>query len=380
MTAPASPTHPHVIQPTYQKLALIVLGLVAFGYGLAQAKPIMVPLLFALLLAMLLNPLVNYLVRHRWNRILSITLAVLLAMAATAGLLYFILTQAAHFTETLPDLKTKVAALGHKVQGWVMARTGMEPKAMDDAVDKATKEGLNKGGALVGGALLTMGSVFAFFFLLPVFTFLLLLYKKLLLAFIHRLFPAEDQPTVNRITQESKGVAQSYLVGLILEAGIVTALNFGGLLLIGVPYALLLAVVASVLNLIPYIGMITATILPMVIALATMEPSAALWVLALYSAVQFIDNNFIVPKVVASRVELNALVSIIVVMVGGALWGIPGMFLAIPLTALLKVTFDHVPSLQPFGFVLGNDDGSPPKASPISRWSRTKKKATKEKG
>ncbi len=374
MPEPATSTHPHVIQPTYQKLALIVLGLVAFCYGLAQAKPIIVPLLFALLLAMLLNPLVNFLTRHRFHRILAIFLAVLLAMACAAGLLYFILTQAAHFTETLPDLKEKVGALGHKVQTWLQERTNMEAQAMDDAVEKAKDQGLNKGGALVGGALLTMGSVFAFFFLLPVFTFLLLLYKKLLLAFIHRLFPAEHQATVNRITHESKGVAQSYLVGLILEAAIVTALNFGGLLLIGVPYALLLAVLASVLNLVPYIGMITATILPMVIALATLEPSAALWVLALYSAVQFIDNNLIVPNVVASRVELNALVSIIVVMVGGALWGIPGMFLAIPLTAVLKVTFDHVPGLQPFGFVLGNDDGTPRKAPMLSTWFGKKKK------
>ena len=374
MPEPATSTHPHVIQPTYQKLALIVLGLVAFCYGLAQAKPIIVPLLFALLLAMLLNPLVNFLTRHRFHRILAIFLAVLLAMACAAGLLYFILTQAAHFTETLPDLKEKVGALGHKVQTWVQERTNMEAQAMDDAVEKAKDQGLNKGGALVGGALLTMGSVFAFFFLLPVFTFLLLLYKKLLLAFIHRLFPAEHQATVNRITHESKGVAQSYLMGLIMEAAIVTALNFGGLLLIGVPYALLLAVLASVLNLVPYIGMITATILPMVIALATMEPGAALWVLALYSAVQFIDNNLIVPNVVASRVELNALVSIIVVMVGGALWGIPGMFLAIPLTAVLKVTFDHVPGLQPFGFVLGNDDGTPRKAPMLSTWFGKKKK------
>lgn len=373
MTEPATTTHPHVIQPTYQKLALIVLGLVAFGYGLAQAKPIIVPLLFAMLLAMLLNPLVNFLTRHRFHRILAIFLSVLLAMACAAGLLYFILTQAAHFTETLPDLQEKVGALGHKVQSWVQERTNIEAQAMDEAMEKAKNQGLNKGGALVGGALLTMGSVFAFFFLLPVFTFLLLLYKKLLLAFVHRLFPEEHQATVSRVTQESKGVAQSYLKGLMMEAAIVTALNFGGLLLIGVPYALLLAVLASVLNLVPYIGMITATILPMVIALATLEPSAALWVLALYSAVQFIDNNLIVPNVVASRVELNALVSIIVVMVGGALWGIPGMFLAIPLTAVLKVTFDHVPGLQPFGFVLGNDDGSPRKAPLLSRWFGAKK-------
>jgi len=149
---------------------------------------------------------------------------------------------------------------------------------------------------------------------------------------------------------------QRYLVGLLFEAGIVTALNWAGLMIIGVEYSLLLAVIGALLNLIPYIGMIIATTLPMVIALATLGPGAALWVLALYVFVQFLDNNFIVPKVVASRVELNALVSIIVVMIGGALWGIPGMFLALPLTAMLKVIFDRVPGLEPFGLVPADED------------------------
>ena len=373
MNEPATTTHPHVIQPVYQKLALIVLGLVALVYGLVQAQPIVVPLLFALLLALLLNPLVNFLTRHGLNRVVAIALAVLLAMCCATGLSYFIITQAAHFSASLPGLEEKVGALGGKLQGWVLSRTDLDAKTVDDALATAKKESMTLGGKLVGGALITMGSVFAFAFLLPVFTFLFLLYKRLLLTFIDQLFSPTQLGAVHHMLQSAKGVAQSYLIGLILQAGIVTVLNFAGLLIIGVPYALLLAVIAAVLNLIPYIGMIIATVLPMVIALATMEPSAALWVLVLYSAVQFVDNNFIVPNVVASRVELNALVSIIVVMIGGALWGIPGMFLAIPLTAVLKVAFDHVPGLKPFGYVLGSDDGTPRKPTLHARWFGKKK-------
>jgi predicted PurR-regulated permease PerM len=77
-------------------------------------------------------------------------------------------------------------------------------------------------------------------------------------------------------------------------------------------------------------------------------------VLLLYLFIQFIDNNYIVPAVVASRVKINALVSVIVVLIGGALWGVSGMFLSIPLTAILKVVFDHIESLKPWGFLLGN--------------------------
>ncbi len=363
MPEPATPSHPKVTQPAYQKLSLIMLGLVALFYALGQAQPIVVPLLFALLLALLLNPLVNRFSRMHIPRVLGIALAVLLAMVCAAGVSYFILTQAVHFSDTLPDLQAKLAALGDRMKHWVETRTSMEPKAVDEAVAKARAEGLTTGGKLVGGALLTMGTVFAFAFLLPVFTFLFLLYKKLLLTFIARLFPETYQAVVQEVLQGSKGVAQHYLTGLILEAGIVTVLNFVGLLFLGMPYALLLSVLAAVLNLIPYVGMLVATLLAVVIALATRDTGTAVWVLALYSGVQFIDNNFIVPRVVASRVEINALFSIVVVMVGGALWGIPGMFLAIPLTAICKVVFDRVPGMEPFGFVLGSDDGSPKKPS-----------------
>ena len=353
---PGSTVAQKIIQPHYQKLSIIVLGLVGLFYGLTFAEPIVVPLLFALLLAMLLNPAVNGMVRWRIPRVLAIAISVLLAMAALAGLAYFIFTQAAHFRETLPQLKEKLDVLGKEAQHWAQGALNMERREMSDAIEKVKDEGMAKGGAMVGKTLTTVGTLFAFFFLLPVFTFLLLLYKRLLITFICKLFPAEDQNTVNDVLGQTKGVVQSYLVGLLFEAGIVTVLNWVGLMLIGVEYALLLAVIGAVLNLIPYIGMIIATIIPVVLALATMDPSAALWVLALYAFVQFVDNNFNVPKVVASRVQINALFSILVVMIGGALWGIPGMFLSIPITAILKVIFDRVPGMEPFGYVLGDDE------------------------
>ncbi|MBK6753002.1 MAG: AI-2E family transporter [Flavobacteriales bacterium] len=345
-----------IIQPQYQKLSIIMLGLVALFYALSFAEPIIVPVLFALLLAMLLNPVVNFMVRMRVPRILAIALSVLLAMVTLAGLGYFIVTQAGHFSETLPQLKEKLDALMSDGQRWAQQVFNMRSSEVKDAVEKVKDEGMAKGGSFVGQTLTTVGTLFAFFFLLPVFTFLLLLYKRLLITFISKLFPADEQDAVSDVLGQTKGVVQSYLVGLIFEAAIVTVLNWVGLMLIGVEYALLLAVIGAVLNLIPYVGMIIATILPMVVALATLEPTAALWVLGLYAFVQFLDNNFIVPNVVASRVQLNALVSILVVMVGGALWGIPGMFLAIPITAMLKVIFDRVPGLEPFGYVLGDDD------------------------
>ena len=131
-------------------------------------------------------------------------------------------------------------------------------------------------------------------------------------------------------------------------------LNSAGLLLIGVNYAILLGIFGAFLNIIPYIGGIIGVALPMIVALLTQSTTGVLLVFIVYAIIQFIDNHYIVPKLVASKVRINALVSIIVVLAGGALWGVPGMFLSIPLTAMLKVIFDHIDGLKPWGFLLGD--------------------------
>jgi len=354
---PEVQTRIRVVQPLYQRLSLILLGVVALFFVMYVAKPIAAPLLFALLLAILLDPVVKFLTRLRLPRVIGITLAVLISMAALIGLGYFIGTQAMHFGETMPELKSKLLEMGEKAQGWVQDTAHVKASEVDDAVDKVKEESMQKGGALVGQTLATVGTLFGFLFLLPVFTFLIILYKELFLTFLSKLFPRRDHDALDDVLGQTKGVVQSYLIGLLFEAVIVASLSFLALFLIGVRYALLLAVLAAVLNLIPYIGMMVATFLPMLIALATKDASAALWVLGAYAAVQFIDNNFIVPMVVASRVQINALMSIIVVMIGGAMWGIPGMFLAIPMTAIIKVIFDGVPDLEPFGYLLGGGNG-----------------------
>lgn len=356
MSQPSIPETPRVIQPLYQKLSLILLGLVALCFALSVLSPIVIPLLFAMLLGILLDPLVKLLVRWGLHHVVSIAIAVILAMAALGGVGYFIVTQAAHFSETMPEMKKKFGQLTEDAMDWVQQTSNAKPQDLDNAVEKMKSESMEKTGSVVGTTLTTVGTLFAFFFLLPVFTFLTLLYKKLFITFLTKLFPRKDQETLGDVLDETKGIVQSYLIGLLFEAVIVATLNWIGLMAIGVKYALLLAVIGAVLNLIPYIGMIIATLLPMAIAITMQDATAALWVLGLYSAVQFLDNNFIVPLVVASRVELNALVSLVVVMAFGMLWGIPGMFLAIPVTAMLKVIFDRVPSLEPFGYLLGGDD------------------------
>lgn len=340
--------------PVYIRLSQIVLGIVAFFYVMYVGQDIILPLTFSLIIAILLNPFVNYLQRKGCNRVAAIFIAVFLAFLVTVGLLYLIGSQVSMFTDSLPQLKQKLNVIFKDSIGWVSHHFNVSTAKINEWITKQKSDGMSNSSAMIGQTLTTITNVLVIVFLLPVYIFMLLFYKPLLLDFIARLFPTDRHKEVIEVLSQTKSLIQSYLAGLLIEAGLVATLNTAGLLLLGIDYALLIGVIGALLNVIPYIGGIVAIALPMIIALATKEPVYAIYVFGVYMLVQFIDNNFIVPRIVASKVKINALVSIVVVLIGGALWGVPGMFLSLPLTAILKVIFDHITPLKPLGFLLGD--------------------------
>lgn len=144
--------------------------------------------------------------------------------------------------------------------------------------------------------------------------------------------------------------------GLMLETVIVAALNSVALLAIGVPSAILIGVIGGILNLIPYIGGIIAIALPLLMVTITRDGfSGQFAVIVAYLVIQFFDNNILMPRVVSSKVQVNALISIIGVLMGGALWGLSGMFLSIPTIGVLKIIFDRVDGMKPWGSILGTE-------------------------
>lgn len=341
--------------PFYAKFALISIGAYAFIFTMYVGQGIILPIIYATIIAILLNPLVNFLVLKKVNRIVAIAIAVVLAIVITASLLYFISVQFSLFSETYPKLKQKFNESSAQGMQWISQHFNIQPTKITEWIDNAKKGIVDNMGGAIGQTLSTINSIIIVLVLLPVYIAMILFYKPLLLEFIHKLFQTEHQTTVYEILTNSKKIIQSYLSGLMLEAVIIATLNSVGLLILGIDYAIILGVTGAILNIIPYIGGVIAIALPIVIALVTKDTyTYAVLVLGVYLLIQFIDNHFIIPRIVASKVKINALISIIVVLVGGALWGVPGMFLSIPLTAIIKVIFDHIEPLKPWGFLLGN--------------------------
>lgn len=357
-------------QPFYIQSTAILFGLVLLVYTLSQLADILIPLAFAAFIAVLLNPLCNRLQKYGIKPALSIAIAMLVAIIAVAGVFYFLSTQIIQFGDSLPMLKQKFGEITITLKQWVQQTFGIAIAKQDQMI----KEGLSNSQALVGKTLNGVLGTLAIVFLLPVYIFFMLLYKTLILNFLYESFAEENSNKVSEVLRETKSAIQSYIVGLLIEMMIVAAMNSAALILLGVKYGLLIGCIGAILNLIPYLGGIIAIALPVLMATVTKDGySTQLGVIVAYIVIQFIDNNILVPRIVSSKVQINALMSIIVVLLGNQLWGIPGMFLSIPFVAVLKIIFDRIDGLKPWGKLLG--DNIPTRHKGAMWGSRARKKA-----
>jgi len=345
--------------PLYIKASVFVVGLCALTAILYIGKGIIVPVVFAVIIAIVLHPVVSFFVKIKINRVVGIIITILITFLVIASLGALIISQAGRFSDSLPGLIDKFTGMIDQAINWASGYFDIKPQKIHEWLTKTQGELINTGSAAIGQTLSILGGGLVVLFLLPVYIFLILLYHPILIEFIHRLFGAGDQDKVSRIVTQIKNVIQQYLIGLGIEAGIMAILNTTALLIIGIEYAFLLGIISALVNVIPYIGGLVGVALPMIVALATKSSGwYAVYVLAAFYVIQLIDNNFIVPKIVASKVKINALFSIIVVFAGNALWGIPGMFLSIPILAIIKLICDNIEPLKPWGFLLG--DTMPP--------------------
>ncbi|MGV8946700.1 MAG: AI-2E family transporter [Lutibacter sp.] len=360
--------------PFYVKATILLVGLFVFVSMLYIAQEIIVPLIFSVMIAVLLHPIVNFFVRMKINRVIAILFTLFLTVLVTVSLAALIFRQASIFAETWPILLDKLSKTLNEFTQWASRYFDLNQWKVNRWITNAKTESLTLSGAQVGQTMVAIGNGIMIMLLIPVYVFILLYYNKLLIEFIHRVFVSSDQKRISKIISETKTVIQRYLAGLVIEAVIVGILNIAALFALGIEYAILLGIIGALLNVIPYIGGLVAVALPMAVALATKSSGGmyAFYVLVVYYIIQVIDNNLIVPLIVSSKVKINALFAIVVVFAGNALWGISGMFLSIPLLAIVKVIFDHIEPLKPWGFLLGDSMPENPMIGKIIKKRKSK--------
>jgi predicted PurR-regulated permease PerM len=338
--------------PFFFRATVTLFGLMLFVYMLFVLRSIMVPLAFALMIAILLNPFVNFISSKGVKRVVAIAIALLVTLLFVAGLFYFISSQVVKLSNNLPVLEKKFTILFHNFQLWLQNNYSLPLYKQREYISELGESVKPLIGQTLGTVLGTLSMVV----LLPIYIFLMLFYKTLILDFLYEIFSEKNSERVSTVLFQTKNAIQSYLVGLLVEAIIVATMNSVALYLLGVPYALLLGIIGALLNVLPYIGGIIAIALPVLIATVTKDGfSTQIGILIAYSVIQFIDNNILVPRIVSSQVKINALVSLVIVLLGGAVWGVSGMFLSVPFVAVLKIIFDRVDGLRPWGKLLGTE-------------------------
>lgn len=324
---------------------------------LYMLQGVLIPLLFSILIAISLYPLARFFERLRLGKAFAAMLSVIIAIALLLGIFWFIVYEGIVIGKDASAITDKVWSVIENGQIWLENRFGI---ARTDMIAQLREQGtkmLDNVGGVLSSTFGSLGNIVAGAVLVPLFSFFLLYYRVFFREFFFKAFKSSPKQQVHDVLDKIYDVVQSYLVGLITVMGIVAILNTGGLMLMGIEYAWFFGTLASLLMLLPYIGIAIGSILPALFALAVKDSAwYAVGVVAWFQVVQFLEGNIITPNIVGSKVSINPLMAIIGILLGGMLFGLAGLILALPLLASLKVIFDANPRTEALGFMIGEPE------------------------
>ena len=355
--------------PITVRRSIELLGLFFLGWVLVIAKGIIAPLMMAFFISMVLLPIYRFLRKKRFPEVLAIAISILTLLVVFGIIIWFFSSQIGNLLADLPTIRKNIANHLSSLSSWINMKTHFSPDDQLKLINEQSNRLLNYAGNVLQGAAGSITSVIIFFGLLPIYTFLILFYKNLLVHFVFLWFRSESQERVQEVLSETEVIIKSYLIGLLIQVSYMTVLVGGALLLLGIKHALLIGVIFALLNLIPYVGALFGNIIGVLLTLASSQSLGPVFtVLATIAAAQFLDNNILMPRIVGAKVKINALVAIVGVLVGGAVAGIVGMFLSLPVIAVLKVIFDRTNNLNQWGALFGDERPADNRmSSPVTR-------------
>ena len=349
------PPIPSITQwPYAARLAFVLICITILVYWMSVLAGIITPLLFSIIFAMALHPFASYLERRKCSRLTAVSITIILFSVVSVGVMWLLAYQISDFSAMLPQLLKKVNQSFSNLQQWADSRFHIPPNRQIKEVQKYAQGLADSGGTMVGTAVSSTTTMLGNLVLMPLYMFFLLYYRSMFKQFFYEVFSQVKKVKINEVLQKIYGVVHSYLSGLLIVTLIVGTLNSIGLLALGIPSAIFFGFLAALLLIIPYIGIMIGAILPIIVALVTKDSSMyAVGVAGLFFFIQLLEGNFITPYIVGSKISVNPLAAVLGLLLGGALWGIAGMALALPITAILKVIFDAVEGLKPYGRLLG---------------------------
>jgi predicted PurR-regulated permease PerM len=351
-----------------------LLYIVLLVFVLYILKPLIVPLIFAVILSVAIFPFVLYLEKKlRFNRIISSLLAILLLFICLSIIITFIGYQISDIISKSDIYLNKLEEIYYQILHHIDVKFGIKKSELINkniSFAETFKENFANIIEFVG----TSGSIIGDALLVPLYMFFFIYYRKFFQTFLFKIFSNGNDFKIKILINKLYQVQQDYLIGLSTVMFIVGILDSLSLLALGIENPFFYGFLAAVLLLIPYIGIFIGSLIPALIALITKDSYIySVLVIGSFSFIQFLEGNFITPKITGSKLNINSLVAIVSILAFSMLWGTSGMIIALPIVASLKIIFDAIPALQPYGFLL-----SEPHEQQLSSFARIRLKKWKE--
>jgi predicted PurR-regulated permease PerM len=349
----------------------ILLFLFLFFYIIYHGRPFLVPVAFAGLLSMLLIPLSKKLEGWGVNRILAIVLSILALVAFFALVIGLLAWQISDMAQQAPEIEKNLTQKVQQVRQYVTSSLGIPQQKQQEIIQKQQQSSGNKMAATISGAFAAVGGLIANALLVLVYIFLFMYFRSHLKKFILKLVPKEKVGETTKVIEDSRKVAQKYMTGMgtmIVGLWIMYGIGFS---IAGVKHAIFFAVLCGLLEIVPFVGNLAGTTLTIIMSLAQGgSMNMVIGILITYALVQFIQSYILEPLVVGSEVNINPVFTILGIIAGEFIWGIPGMILAIPILGITKIICDHVEPLKPYGFLLGEEkkSASPSVKERVQKW------------
>jgi predicted PurR-regulated permease PerM len=342
-------------QPYIVRLAAILVVASLIVLALYHLKVVMVPLLFSIIFAVMLFPFCQRLEKWGVTKGLASFLSVFFFTAFLGLLAYIIIMQLNIFTDHIPQISAKLNSMITELRDFAANKLRMKKSEVGNTIQAQITAWQNSSISAI--SLSSLSFLLVNVFLVPLYIFFLIYFRHFFIEFFYKLFYDSDKELIDETLVKMGLVIKGYLFGQLLDIIIIGAANAAALYFIGVGYSIVLGFVIAVLCIVPYLGMIVGSLVALLVAFMTTDTSwqpltafVVLWI------IHIIDSNLVAPLVIGSRVSLNPLIAIFVLFLFGELWGLAGLFLALPLTAIVKVIFDAVPGLRAYGFLLGEPE------------------------
>lgn len=340
-----------LLDKSVKVLLLLVLSLAVLFY----AKPFLVPFLLASLLAMLMLPFCARL-EKKMNKAAAVLISLLVLLGVLGLIIYIITIQVSNIADNASEIEKNITQKFLQLREFATNTLGISEQRQQEIWKHQQQTSTGRLSAMVSGFFASFGSLLTQFLIVIVYIFLFLLFRTHLQKFVLMLVTPEEKKNAHMIMHDVRRVSQKYLTGLALMIGCLWIMYGIGFSIVGVENAIFFAILCGLLEIVPFVGNLTGVAITSLMTMAQGgSTNMLIGILIIYAIVQFTQSYLLEPMIVGHEISINPVFTIVGIIAGELLWGIPGMILALPMLGIIKIICDHIEPLKPYGYLIGED-------------------------